>query len=1190
MSSTYPIVDTEPPPPPRTYPDYTTRENTESDESSSWIAPTSRTRSVVTTRSRAAYSERSQSRGAPTIIKRSSRYYDESSSSDETRDVYHYGGYHDGRRLRTAIALKARSPPPHEPLRERERRTPAPRNRRSVHYDDYYMSNPPPPPPIEIDINTNAPVYSFIPSRAGSSTPSIDGTKSSDGDSVQNVDPESASGAPGVSDNLFRGMQILESQYVGQGAEGGQHYAVRLTVASNESTGHPQPLFRWIHFKQQSMNFDEFSKQALTIPGLSAGEKQGLNSMISLIRRNFIKRIQTADGGLVPHMEPRFTQIPIPTDGNLKQSFVPPSVSWLCLPYFTLENYSGLLAADSPSSFPTETLLQAKLPRTARDRDMQQAVRQQKGTPAGLCFHVSQLWCLVVDNSLLLTCGRLSEEALCGDTIEKVIKTAQGISVASSHAKIIVRYLSDVVWALPVEECKTWFAFQSHFQELWPRHLLFFSQRRLIKADQWSKIWDRAARSRAKVVLDLQIGKPPRLGRIGVLTPIGNFKRETGSEATQSRPPTAHGAQEDAAGPRIPSDDEGTGAPPPSPPPRPPTPAHKPLPGWGSIRTFDKSWEQDDTENPWKQNSKRVRFAPSMKSEPDLEMARQPPTFAVFLCLPGVQSPDSGATDQPLLEEIFAELDDWLLNQTAYTDRRAYNDCPEDSRVGVYTRLAFEGQMLTDPDQPCPSPPQRQDYERRVDLFNAADRLFRFFFPPDSEVPTVRKFWGAIRLLVQLPPKRDGQRTTSDFVNPEWIKLNTTQYTLHQISAHISSFNDFFVHADASDMAHIKTPFALIDAWMYILLGLVNVLQDEERMTQLTNMVIGRSGLMYQGMMEMLKSLSDRPLSANSVALPLELVSLMSMKLLKDVTPGLPGIRETYSSYLNSIESEITTKAPNRSHKSTLGLFEQEVSIIQWIVKYQTSILKTMERAVQISNRAIETANATPLAPLHSHRSAMASQPNMSTHRLGLGPPSHLYHHPVSGQQQHQPPFSQIQPLPDAEIRQTHSLLDLRLQDLQTVLDERTRGFSELRNYAAQLAEINNTNLATTKDRQERAIYAFTIVTVIFLPLSSVASIFGMNSSDVRDMELGQWAYWATAVPVTVLVVFFGLLWTGELGNAARWCGDAVKSIGTRMRVGVDGGREKEWERLEKEYLRGGGEDMGGRSSRRKTGGRRRRE
>ncbi len=44
-----------------------------------------------------------------------------------------------------------------------------------------------------------------------------------------------------------------------------------------------------------------------------------------------------------------------------------------------------------------------------------------------------------------------------------------------------------------------------------------------------------------------------------------------------------------------------------------------------------------------------------------------------------------------------------------------------------------------------------------------------------------------------------------------------------------------------------------------------------------------------------------------------------------------------------------------------------------------------------------------------------------------------------------------------------------------------------------------------------------------------------MNTSDLRELEQGQWLYWATAVPVTVGVILIGLWWMGELGNAALW-------------------------------------------------------
>lgn len=51
------------------------------------------------------------------------------------------------------------------------------------------------------------------------------------------------------------------------------------------------------------------------------------------------------------------------------------------------------------------------------------------------------------------------------------------------------------------------------------------------------------------------------------------------------------------------------------------------------------------------------------------------------------------------------------------------------------------------------------------------------------------------------------------------------------------------------------------------------------------------------------------------------------------------------------------------------------------------------------------------------------------------------------------------------------------------------------------------------------AIFMFTIVTVVFLPLSFVTSYLGMNTSDVRDLKQGQWLFWAIGGAVTVITL-----------------------------------------------------------------------
>ncbi|KAI8628849.1 hypothetical protein F5Y19DRAFT_475934 [Xylariaceae sp. FL1651] len=73
------------------------------------------------------------------------------------------------------------------------------------------------------------------------------------------------------------------------------------------------------------------------------------------------------------------------------------------------------------------------------------------------------------------------------------------------------------------------------------------------------------------------------------------------------------------------------------------------------------------------------------------------------------------------------------------------------------------------------------------------------------------------------------------------------------------------------------------------------------------------------------------------------------------------------------------------------------------------------------------------------------------------------------------------------------------LADLERLEDTTER----LKRQAALLLEIR-------AEGQNTAIFIFTIVTVVFLPLSFVTSYFGMNTSDIRDMEQGQWIFWAS--------------------------------------------------------------------------------
>lgn len=122
--------------------------------------------------------------------------------------------------------------------------------------------------------------------------------------------------------------------------------------------------------------------------------------MIASVKRDHVKTTQASDGRYVRYLEPKSRHDALVSDENAlgKQT-----VSWICLPYFSLEPYSGLLASGTPKSFPTPTLLQTRFSTIAQNRDMEQVVCQQKGASQGLCFHVAQLWCLVLDDCMYST-------------------------------------------------------------------------------------------------------------------------------------------------------------------------------------------------------------------------------------------------------------------------------------------------------------------------------------------------------------------------------------------------------------------------------------------------------------------------------------------------------------------------------------------------------------------------------------------------------------------------------------------------------------------------------------------------------------------------------------------------------------------------------------------------------------------
>lgn len=137
------------------------------------------------------------------------------------------------------------------------------------------------------------------------------------------------------------------------------------------------------------------------LSGLSILEKKAITRLKADVNKTCVKSRQNPKGAKVGYLEPRSMEVPLKLLKNktTADEEARGSARWICLPYFSLEKYSGLSAASEPTAFPAQTLLQIQYSRNTSQRDMEQAVCQLGSAERGECFHIAQLWCLIIDDS-----------------------------------------------------------------------------------------------------------------------------------------------------------------------------------------------------------------------------------------------------------------------------------------------------------------------------------------------------------------------------------------------------------------------------------------------------------------------------------------------------------------------------------------------------------------------------------------------------------------------------------------------------------------------------------------------------------------------------------------------------------------------------------------------------------------------
>jgi Mg2+ and Co2+ transporter CorA len=96
-----------------------------------------------------------------------------------------------------------------------------------------------------------------------------------------------------------------------------------------------------------------------------------------------------------------------------------------------------------------------------------------------------------------------------------------------------------------------------------------------------------------------------------------------------------------------------------------------------------------------------------------------------------------------------------------------------------------------------------------------------------------------------------------------------------------------------------------------------------------------------------------------------------------------------------------------------------------------------------------------------------------------------------------------------------HPLTASPIAKLQDNLQRELSDLQDLRDNANTLVSRTIQLVNLRMESSSKAMLVFTVVTIIFLPLNFVTSFFGMNVSDIRDMQATQSLFWLVAMCVT---------------------------------------------------------------------------
>lgn len=210
-------------------------------------------------------------------------------------------------------------------------------------------------------------------------------------------------------------------------------------------------------------------------------------------------------------------------------------------------------------------------------------------------------------------------------------------------------------------------------------------------------------------------------------------------------------------------------------------------------------------------------------------------------------------------------------------------------------------------------------------------------------------------------------------------------------------------------------------------------------------------------------------------------------------------LSDRYASYLGHLQYRLH-RSPSTKLVMDLLQVQEELNIIIQIMEQQTELVESLQDVLTPGRNRSQSVSHVSTRQFHHENAGSIPPSDVATYR--------------------QVSFSHLSD-PCAQL----------LENLQ-------REYADLCDLRENSNALINRTIQLVNIRLEdhgKAILVFTIVTIIFLPLSFVTSFFGMNFSDIRDMESTQRLFWIIASSLTVGTVGFAIFLAFYGGAIVDW-------------------------------------------------------